>query len=402
MSLAPPLAVVVAAAILGLGLTVAPRPAAAEPTLTCALTEADAIDVDGMLDDWDGVGRTRAGGTEADASFDVRCLYDGARLLLAIDVRDEHVVRAKGKGGDDRLELALAAGAAPLALTLEPGVDGIAPRRRLGGKPVPAAIKIEDTLQDRGWSAELVIPLARIAGWGPGAPGLSLTINLRDADVAKIAAIEHTVTWTGALTVGNPAASKDAFLAAAGLTAADVTTDTKAELDPASKGLERFVAGGDVIAVVSDHYAFVHLPVQRAADVVKVELIDLRGDGGTIIAAQVRQHGGGGGRDLLTLWAIEGGQLHQVGAIEMGKARGDRRLHSTWAVEPAKKWKPAKGAKKVLVVRAQPAVGWDEDSYGEVSVGDAEPVHLPWDDDRTGGVFWLDAGGALRSAPIKR
>ena len=388
------------------GLALVPGAAGADPgrsqPLVCAAAEADVVDVDGMLDDWDGVAKARAGGTATDASFDVRCLYDGTRLLLSLEVRDEHVVRAKSKGGDDRLELTLAAGGAPLVVALQPGVDGIAPRRQVGGKAPPAWLVAEDTLQDRGWSAEVAVPLAKLAGWGPSVPTLSLAVTLLDADVAKVAAVERTVTWSGALTLADATSSRDQLLQQAGLRAGDVTIDARAELDPGSKGPEQFVAGGDVIAVVSDHFAFVHLPVARAADVVKVELIDLRGDGSKLVAARVRQGGGGGMRDLLTLWDVEGGQLHQVGAIELGKERGEARLRSTWAVEPAKKWKAAKGARKVLVVRAQPAVGWDEDSYGELPAGDAEPIHLPWDDDHAGGVFWLDRGGALQSAAIKR
>ena len=395
-------AVGVAAVLAGVAV-LAPRAAVAAPALTCELAEADVVDLDGMLEDWAGVGKARAGGTDGDASFDVRCLTDGTRLLVAIDVRDEHVVRARGKGGDDRLELSVSAGGAPLVVSVEPGVDGIAPRRKLGGKAAPGWLAIEDTLQERGWSAELAVPLAKVAGWGPSVTSLALTVGLADADVAKIAASERTVRWSGALTLGQAAVNgHERFLREAGLAASDVTIDAKAELDRASKGPERFVAGGDVIAVVSDHYAYVHLPVERAADVLDVKLVDLRGDGSRVVAAVVRQRGGGGARNVLTLWNVEGGQLHQLGMIEVGKERGGARLASTWAIEPAKKWKPARGAKKVLVVRAQPAVGWDEDSYREAPAGDAVPIHVPWDDDRAGGVFWLDAGDALQSADVTR
>jgi hypothetical protein len=120
------------------------------------------------------------------------------------------------------------------------------------------------------------------------------------------------------------------------------------------------------------------------------------------VLAHLRQRGGGGAREVLTLWNVEAGQLHLIRTIEVGKERGDGRLRSTWTVERATKWRQAKGAKKVLVVRAQPAVGWDEDSYGEAPAADAEPIHVPWDDDRHGGVFWLDAGDDLQTAPLKR
>ena len=48
------------------------------------------------------------------------------------------------------------------------------------------------------------------------------------------------------------------------------------------------------------------------------------------------------------------------------------------------------------------AVGWDEDSYLETPAVDAIPIHVPWDDDRAGGVFWLDAGDALQSADVAK
>ena len=43
----------------------------------------------------------------------------------------------------------------------------------------------------------------------------------------------------------------------------------------------------------------------------------------------------------------------------------------------------------------------DEDSFEEVQAEDAEPIHLPWDDARIGGVYWLD-GTTLRSQPLAR
>ena len=56
--------------------------------LACQLSEPASVDVDGMLDDWDGVAHARANGKDKDQSFDVRCLFDGAKLAVSIDVRD--------------------------------------------------------------------------------------------------------------------------------------------------------------------------------------------------------------------------------------------------------------------------------------------------------------------------
>ena len=96
------------------------------------------------------------------------------------------------------------------------------------------------------------------------------------------------------------------------------------------------------------------------------------------------------------------GKLEEVHAIELAKEQRGKKLTSTWTVEDAGKWKQAKGARRVLVVRAQPAVGWDEDTYDEAPSPDADPIHVPWDDDRTGAVYWLDKSGTLASAVLKR
>ncbi|MBK9033684.1 MAG: hypothetical protein IPL61_20865, partial [Myxococcales bacterium] len=215
--------------------------------------------------------------------------------------------------------------------------------------------------------------------------------------------IEHTVTWTGALALGGKVDLLAAFLAAARLTPAAVTLDVQADVDPTAPGKERIVAAGDRIALLTDQFSFVQLPVARALDVLKVELVDLRGDATRVIAARVRQRGGGGVRDVLMLWSASRGQLEPIGAVEIGKEQGDRRLVSTWKVAPGKAWtKVSGGARRVLEVRAQAAEGWDEDSYQEAPAPDAEPIHVPWDDDRIGGVFWIGPDGKLATAPIKR
>ena len=92
-----------------LAVIAAPRLARADE-LSCALAEAGMVSVDGMLDEWEGIAPARAGGKDKDASFDVRCVYDGARLALSVDVRDDvltRIFKAKGKKllGEDRVEV---------------------------------------------------------------------------------------------------------------------------------------------------------------------------------------------------------------------------------------------------------------------------------------------------------
>lgn len=390
-------ALVFAAALV---ILVAPRLAAAEPTVPCEAAEDDVVEIDGMVDDWTGVKPTRGGGVDKDASFDLRCLVTATTAWLVVDVRDERVTR--GSKADDHVTISLGTGK-PLVLTLYPGVDRQAPKRTLGGKAVPKWLVIEDSLQPAGWSVELAVPLAKLPGWSASAAGVALAATLADGDIPRGTTIEHTVEWRGALAFAGKADLLTGFLAAARLPASAVTLDVQAELDPTVAGKERVVVAGDRVALLTDQFAFVQLPVARALDVLKVELIDLRGDGSRVIAARLRQRGGGAVRDVLMLWGASRGQLEPLGAVELGVERGAQRLVSTWKLAAGKPWaKRTGGARKVIEVRAQPAEGWDEDSYQEAIAHDAESIHLPWDDDRIGGVLWLGASGRLESAPIKR
>lgn len=373
----------------------APAVAAAQ-SVTCEPAEADLVAIDGMLDDWAGVKPVRGGGTDRDASFDLRCLIAGGTLWLAADVRDERVVRTPTGGGDDALEVTLG----KLVIVARPGVDGKAPARTVGGKAAPRWLGVEDSLQPAGWSLELAIPTAKIAGWSHGA---AIVVRLRDGDVPRGKVTETTVAWTGALAEGGVVDQRAALLAALRQPATAVTFEQAADVDPDHPGPETVLLVGGDLALVSDQFAYSKLPVTRAADVVRTSLLDLRGDGSRVIAVELRARSGDLTRELVTLWTADRGALVPIGAIEIGRSRGDRRLHSTWKLVPGKAWaKQTGGAKKVIEVRAEPAVGWDEDSYDEPRSTDAEPVHVPWDDDRVGGVFWLGAAGQLEAMSIKR
>ncbi len=391
----------------------APRAAAAGSTLKCTLAEPGSIDVDGMLDDWNGVTPSRAGGKDKDTSFDVRCLYDGERLALSIDVRDDYLVRlfkAKGKAvaGDDRIELALRAGGKALTLQLFPGSEHMTPRRLVGGitgKKPGAWLSVEDTQQPKGWSIELELPLAKIPGWSAAAPAVDASVTFHDADSAEDRKTQDALAHDVALSLGSSSGLFDRFLRDVRLKQKDLVLDQMADLDPSTPGEERVVAGGIILGVIADKYAFVELPVAAAADILKMQLVDLRGDGSKVVIAHLRQHGGGGSRDVITGWGASGGQIEQLFAVEIRKEADGNRLESTWQLVKAgtrrtlKKKAKARGIE--LVVEARPAVGWDEDSFEEVQAEDAEPIHLPWDDARIGGVYWLD-GTTLRSQPLAR
>jgi hypothetical protein len=368
--------------------------------LTCPLAEAQAIEVDGMLDDWSGVAPARAGGPDLDASFDLRCQYDGQRLQLVVDVRDDLVVRnaaARGalQAGEDRLELQLSAGAAPLIVVLFPGHMKHPPRRTVAGAAAPRWLAVEDTQQRRGWSAELDVPLARVSGWSPSTPSLTARVVYHDSDRLAAAAAESATTLAIELDLGEKKDLLQAFLQATRLKKKDLSIDAQVDVDRTRPGRERVVAGGPYVGIIADQYAFVQLPVKSGADVARIELADLRGDGSRVILAQVRQNGGGGTRTLLLGFTARGGQIEPLFSVEVGKEQAGRVLASRWRVVPRG------GAHKrpELVVEASPAVGWDEDSYGEAPAPDADPIHLPWDDDRWGAAYWL-AGDRVQSRPL--
>lgn len=383
-------------------------PAAAQARHPCAATVASSdagIDIDGMLDDWDGVAKARVGSNAADASFDVRCLFDGTRLYLSIDVRDERVTRqGKTPDGEDRVDIALAAGKAKgVVITAFPGKDRAAPKRLVAGKSAPKWLTIEDTLQPKGWSVELILPLEQVPGWGPSVPEVSATVTFHDTDVPKLAISENTVTWAGALALGNADSTFAAALDSLDVKKAQLTLDATIDLDPTRPGPERVIAGGTGAALITDQIGLVAFPAAKAADVGKPEVVDLAGDGKRKhLAVKVKQRGGGGGRDVLIIYGARDGKLYEVQSIEVGKEQGDKRLASTYTFESAKPWKQARGAKRVLVVKAGPAVNWDEDTYHEAPAPDAEPIHVPWDDDRIGAVYWLTRDGTLASAVLRR
>jgi hypothetical protein len=162
-----------------------------------------------------------------------------------------------------------------------------------------------------------------------------------------------------------------------------------AELDPDRRGQERLVAGGTVIGVLTDQFAYVQLPAQKPSDVREVKLLPLGTRGLQIVEAIVRQAGTGGSRDLLMLWTVWSGQLQPLAQIEVRKEQGVNVLESTWAIGKGKKGPE-------LVVTPKPAVGWTADTWHEEAASDADPIVLPWDTVKGG------TGYTLRGHEVER
>ncbi len=359
----------------------------------CDRVTADAIEIDGMLDDWQGTRKQRAGGDEP--GFDLRCAYDEQHLYLAAKITDYRIIRTgKSDPRQDALtvELAAAAGASAVSLTALPGAGKQAPRRTWGGKAVPAWVKVEDTLQQDGWSLELAVPLQRIPGLGAAPPSAWARVVYRDVDASgKPAPVE----LKGELGLAGGVDLLRSFLRATKLDKKQVKVDVKADLG-GSPGVERVVAGGAVVGVIASSFGYMTLPVASPADVRKVEVRDLAGDGRSVILTEYRQKGTDGGtRTVVAVWRWMGeARFDRVLAFEIGKELGGRRLTNRWLLAP-RGGKGKRGAD--IRVEAAEAVGWDEDSWAEAPATDVNPILLPWEP-KTRAVYRYDGERAREVA----
>ncbi|GAB4568420.1 MAG: hypothetical protein Tsb0020_21880 [Haliangiales bacterium] len=372
---------------------------------TCELVEPGFVEVDGLLDDWRDIASHRTAGAARDGNLGLRCAYDDQRVYIAVEIRDQDVVRKPGKqakkAGNDGLTMRLGlAGGAQATLTVSPGVDGIAPARSWRGRQLDSrrgagAIEIEDSLQKYGWSLELALPMSELDGLSAGVPGLSAEIRYRDVDRSGGG---RDAQFDGVLIFRASAEAYRSLLKTVKLTPGQVRLDVVGEFDDAP-GVERVVAGGKVLAVVTDRYAYMGLPVASAADVLKIEAVDLRGDGTRSIVALLRQHGNGGSRELLTVWGLAGGgRFERLLAAEISKTMGPRSLRNRWSIVPR-----ASGAGRDIRVEVDDSdvKGWTEANYLEVQASDVRPILTPWAEE-TAFLFSLEGNAMIiEAAPEK-
>lgn len=370
-------------AVLAVSASVDASPQTSPLTIRCMDLATAELAIDGLLDDWPRPVVARAG-QRGDGALVLRCAWDGEALALSLDVEDDRVVRLpRGGGQEDHVTISVAAGGRPVAIDVYPG-NAIAKSRRTSPKKVATA----DSLQPKGFSVESRIPAAQVPGLSSSTPSLDLRIAFHDADRAAGRDMT-TYDFTATVELGDRKDLLDELLRTTRLRRRDITLDTLAELDPDRRGAERLVAGGTVIAVLTDQFAYVTLPAARVADVRKVELLPLGRGTQRVIAAVVRQGGNGGSRDLLMLWTVWSGQLSPLAQIEIRKELGGNVLEASWRAVRGKR-----GSE--LWVEPKPAIGWTEQSWNEVPADDADPIVLPWDASK-GGVAY-----ALRGAEVER
>ena len=344
------------------------------------------LSVDGMLDDWKSNQVLARIGAPADGAIALKCSWDGTSLGLALELADDRVVRVPGssRGHEDRVDISLAvAGGKPIAIVVYPGT-AIAKEKILA----PAKVSAADSLQPNGFSVEAKIPASRVPGFSASTPAFELRITFHDSDQAA-GGDETDLVLATTVELGDKKDLLDDFLREVRLKRSDVKLDAMAELDPDRKGKERIVAGGTVIGVLTDQFAYVTLPVPKPSDVREVKLVPLGTRGLQVVEAVVRQNGNGGSRDLLMLWTVWSGQLQPLGQIEVRKEQGPNVLESQWAIG-----KGRKGPE--LVVTPKPAVGWTAGTWNEEAASDADPILVPWNTVKGG------TGYTLRGHELER
>lgn len=347
--------------------------------------------IDGLLDDWGKQPVLAHIGAPRDGAIALRCAWDGTALALALVVDDDRVVRsANGRGHDDHVAVSLSAGGRATTIDAFPGTS-IAKPRVVKSSP---KIAVADSLQPKGFSIEARIPAAAIANVSTSTAAIDLAIVFHDSDAAT-GGKDVDLPLDVQIVLGDRADLLDDFLKATRLKKRDVTLDVMAELDPDRKGKERLVAGGTVIGVLTDRFAYVEIP-GKAADVKSVALLPLGPRGQQVIAAVVRQTGNGGSRDVLMLWTVWSGQLSALAQIEIAKRVDKNALESGYRVVAG-----AKGPE--LVVEPKPAVGFTAETWNEEPADDADPIVAPWDATR-GGVGYTLKGAELvrRNLPARK
>ncbi|MSP63610.1 MAG: hypothetical protein EXR72_25355 [Myxococcales bacterium] len=344
--------------------------------IPCGPVEPDVIRVDGLLDDWEGAAGIDVGGRATDLSFTVRCNYDAKTLYLAVDVRDDYLVRTKeGRASEDHLELAFADGEKVDRLVIYPADPAAKAKhgvRWSSGRSVKG-IEVAEARQPAGWAVEVRMALAGVPGWTAGAPRLKLGVAVSDCDSKGKPTVEATLSSSPLDTVATLGVTEfpEASAALAALLRDLHASDGDVVFDRTAAGGARVVIVGRHLAVVSDEYSYVALPFKDRGDLLEVRLIDLAGDGREAVVVRYRERSGAGTREVLAAWRMTGDGLRRTFGVEVGKVLGEKRLEATVSFV-------RKGRATEIVVEPKPAVGWTAATYREARTEDLVPIPLPW------------------------
>ncbi len=391
-----------------LGSTLSARHAAAESTtIPCGLVEAGTIHVDGLTSDWDGVTpiipKVAPGLGAAPRTLGVKvfCNYDDKSVYLLIDVDDDQMLRTKA-GGMEEDHVQLAFGLISKAGELEridrmriwPGVpaqkiprivkwdakkvpkviQGEGPVGRLKPLKGPPAIEVYDAMQQRGYAIELRMPKKIIPGYRDGAP-LKFAVLVNDSDgsgkekqsYAQTSAVEDGSDLSEiGFEEGHSAYNE--LLTDLKLSESDVFFNKNANV---GEGPGKVVAAGKYLAFLGKGYCYQELAPARK-DVTDVQLVQIDAEH-FAVAARIIERSASGNREVLRLYKLDGTRFTPIFAVEVGKEQGKNKL--SVKVDYVKKGKGTD-----IELTPEPAQGFSEATWKELTAQDIEPLLLPWQD----------------------
>jgi hypothetical protein len=127
--------------------------------------------------------------------------------------------------------------------------------------------------------------------------------------------------------------------------------------------------------------------VQNAADILRVFVADVTGDGRAEIFVRARQWIGDVKRELLFVHQLDGNELRRLLVVEVRRQQGE-----SWVGNMVRlAWN---GPQAALTIHPGHAGGWSAESYPYVTdtSDGVEPLLLPWSD---ASVTYRFAGGRL-------
>ncbi len=354
----------------------------------CEHVQDELFEVDGMQDDWQSF-KAVAYGQGSDAKLNFRCAYDGRNLYLMLRVFDQRLLRTKkaSAGKEDHIRLQIGVGRAKaIVATVFPGSARI--RHKISA---PRYVQIEDSLQDRGFSVEVAIPLRKIPNWSASVPYLNAKVVFHDADPGKRA--KKVVGLKGKMHFSDAASTYRAFMKQLRLRNRDIKLDKLVDVDPGD-GPERVLVGGTVIGILGESFSYTQLPISSPADLLSSRVVDFDGSGRYMIVTELRQYGNGGSRDLVKVWSVGAkGVLSDVLTVETRKQRGDAVVENTWTLVPRGKHRGQRSKRKGrgvdLLVQAGVATGFSQENYREARAVDAKAILLPWAE-QTSAVYFFE------------
>ncbi len=365
--------------------------------MKCDAKAAETVNIDGIVDISDEWSPGTSGSTGSkDADYAIRCAWDGKRIVIAVVVTDDRLVRLPKPGGnEDRLVISIAAGGAPVVVNVWPG-NAIAKRRVVVTPKAPKKMELADSLTASGFSMEVALPASSVPGLSAATAELQLNVTYEDADAATGPKPDIGFNIARTIELADRSQLFADFLSTVRLRKADIVFDKRANFDVDLRGQERVVMGGTIIGVLTSQFAYVQLPAAKPQDIIARGVLPFgptttASGGRSIVYAVVRQKFDTGSRDLLMLFTVWSGQLQPLGSFEIRKQIGPMVFETTFQSTKAKGGKAME-----ITLTPKPAVGFTVDNYQPSTEPDADSILLPWDSDRASVVLSLSGMDIVR------